>query len=119
VLQEGGVTAPPPSAGGSNYLGNRRDCVAPTLVSHRRAQVIALMRAFIWKLLYGMTGKSVFFSVNSNVSNVFDCSDASCIVQLPPVETNDIAPFFCGTESVEADIGMGGNCDDSPAWGVF
>lgn len=52
---------------------------------------------------YRMTGKFVFFSVNSTESSVFEFADAklhhaASIMQLPPVETNESASFFCGTE---------------------
>ena len=68
---------------------------------------------------YWISGRSVFFSVNSTESRVFDFPNANCIVQLPPVETNDTASFVCSTEGVAADIGMRGNCDDFPVSVAF
>ena len=62
---------------------------------------------------YCNMGRSVFFVVNSTERSVLEFSDANCIVQLPPVERNDNASLCCGTERVEADICMRGNCDDS------
>src|SRR5882762_7375915 len=63
---------------------------------------------------YFMTGRSVFFSVNSSESRRFDFSEAQCIVQLPPVWSNETVKFSTGKASVVTDMGTGGNSEDWP-----
>src|SRR5437588_5203849 len=63
---------------------------------------------------YFMTGRSVFFSVNSSESRRFDFSEAQCIMQLPPVWSNETLKFPTGKASVVTDMGTGGNSEDWP-----
>jgi len=63
---------------------------------------------------YFMTGRSVFFSVNSSESRRFDFSGTQCIMQLPPVRSNETVKFPTGKASVVTDMGTGGNSEDWP-----
>ena len=67
-----------------------------------------------WYGPYSKTGKSAFFSVNSNESSAFDFSAPKCNMQLPPVWSNEILKFPTGKVDAEADMGIGGNSDDWP-----
>jgi hypothetical protein len=64
---------------------------------------------------YGKAGKSVFFSVNSNERRVLDFSEAKCIVQLPPVWSNETGKFPSGEADLLADRGIRGK---SVVWPV-
>jgi len=63
---------------------------------------------------YWRTGMSVFLSVNSSESMMFDFSIPQCIVQLAPVWSNETLKFSIGEAGVAADMGTGGNCEDPP-----
>ena len=56
---------------------------------------------------YGSIGTSVFFWANSTDACVF--SQLIRIVQLPPVESNEIVKFSIGEESLLTDIGTRAN----------
>ncbi len=52
---------------------------------------------------------SVFLSVYSSESRMFDFSIPQCIVQLAPVWSNETVKFSIGEAGVVADMGTGGN----------
>ena len=68
--------------------------------------------------LYCSSGTSVFFSVNSSESTMFGWSERQCIMQLPPVWSNDtVEPPPKKPEASASlritDMGKGGNSLDS------
>jgi hypothetical protein len=66
-----------------------------------------------------MTGTSAFLCVNSTESSVLEFSGAQCIVQLPPLRSNETVELF-PTARVVAAMGSGGNAEESlPADSFF